>query len=231
MTTEPKALAKQPASPMLALADKMVSSGQIGELEKLLDMHRQWEADQARAAYNEAFAQFRANPPHLYKDKQVAYGNTRYRHATLDHVASAIGEAMAPHGLSFRWETKQDEARITVTCWINHVAGHREGTTLSAPADTSGQKNAIQSIGSAITYLQRYSLLAATGLAASEDDDGAGTSAPKITEDQADDLRALADDVGADWPKFLKYLGVAEASMLPAKRLHDAVAALEAKRK
>jgi hypothetical protein len=218
-------------SPMLALAGKMIEGGQIADLAQLLDMHREWERDQARNAYNEAFAAFRANPPHIYKDKQVAYGNTRYKHATLDHVASAIGEAMAPHGLSFRWQTKQDDSRITVTCWISHVAGHREGTTLSAPADTSGQKNAIQAIGSAVTYLQRYSLLAATGLAASDDDDGAGTSAPKITEEQADDLKALAEEVGADWGKFLKYLGVAEASHLPAKRLHDAIAALEAKRK
>ncbi len=232
MTDKAVALPENSTSPMLALAGKMVESGQIGELQQLLEMHREWERDQARNAYNEAFAKFRANPPHIYKDREVRYGNTRYKHATLDHVASAIGEAMAPHGLSFRWETKQDENnRITVTCWINHVGGHREATTLSAPADTSGQKNAIQAIGSAVTYLQRYSLLAATGLAAGEDDDGAGTSALKITEEQADDLRALAEEVGADWPKFLKYLGVKEASQLPAKRLHDAIAALEAKRK
>lgn len=224
-------IATQAASPMLALADKMVQAGQIGDLKQLLDMHREWEQDQARAAYNQAFAAFRADPPHIYKDKEVRYSSTRYKHATLDHVAGEIGKAMAPHGLSFRWETKQEDAKITVTCWINHVAGHREGTTLSAPADTSGQKNAIQAIGSAVTYLQRYSLLAATGLAASEDDDGAGVSAPKITEEQADDLRTLAEEVGADWPKFLKFMGVTEASQLPAKRLHDATTALEAKRK
>lgn len=218
-------------SPMLALADKMVEAGQIGDLKQLLDMHREWEKDQARAAYNRAFAAFRADPPHIYKDKEVRYSNTRYKHATLDHVASEIGKAMAPHGLSFRWETRQEGPTITVTCWINHVSGHREGTTLSAPADTSGQKNAIQAIGSAVTYLQRYSLLAATGLAASDDDDGAGVSDPKISEEQAGDLYALAEEVGADWRKFLKFLGVTEAKQLPASRLQDAFAALEAKRK
>ena len=226
-----KQVATTATSPMLALADKMVAAGQIADLKQLLDMHREWEQDQARNAYNEAFAAFRSDPPHIHKGKEVKYGNTRYSHATLDHVAQEIGKAMAPHGLSFRWETKQDGGTITVTCWINHVGGHREATTLSGPADTSGQKNAIQAIGSAVTYLQRYSLLAATGLAASDDDDGAGTSAPKITEEQADILRALADEVGADWPKFLKFMGVAEASELPAKRLHDATAALNAKRK
>ena len=219
-------------SPMLALAGKMIEGGQIGDLEKLLEMHREWERDQSRAAYNAAFAGFRADPPHIHKGKEVKYGNTKYSHATLDHVASAIGEAMAPHGLSFRWEVKQDAGAITVTCWINHVSGHRESTTLSAPADNSGQKNAIQSIGSTVTYLQRYTLLAATGLAASdEDDDGAESGAPRISEEQADGLRVLAEEVGANWPAFVKYLGVPSIESLPEKRYTDAVRALEAKRK
>jgi len=220
-----------PGSPMLALAGKLVESGQIGDLEKLLEMHREWERDQARNAYNESFAAFRADPPQIYKDKEVRYGNTHYSHATLDHVASTIGKAMAPHGLSFRWETKQDGGAITVTCWINHIAGHREGTTLSAPADTSGQKNAIQAIGSAVTYLQRYTLLAATGLAAGDDDDGATTEIQTITADQAATLVDLAEDVGANWPAFIRYLGVQSIEKLPAPRYGDAVSMLEKKRK
>lgn len=216
---------------MLALADKMVAAGQINDLAKLLDMHRQWEVDQARNEYNRAFSAFRTDPPHIHKGKEVKYGNTRYSHATLDHVATEIGRAMAPHGLSFRWETKQEDNRITVTCWINHIGGHREATTLSGPADTSGQKNAIQAIGSAVTYLQRYSLLAATGLAPSDDDDGEAVGTPKISDGQAHELETLAAVVGANWPAFVKYMGVTDISLLPERRFADAKSALEAKRK
>jgi len=56
--------------------------------------------------------------------------------------------------------------------------GHSESTSIIGTADTSGGKNSIQGIGSAITYLQRYSLFSILGLAASEsDDDGAGVDA------------------------------------------------------
>jgi len=217
-------------SPMLALAEKAVAAGQMEHLEKLLDLHRQWEADQARKSYHRAISEFRANAPHIGKNKEVAYGHTRYRHATLDHVAEAVARVMSPLGLSFRWEVEQND-RITVTCWISHVDGHSEATRMTGPADTSGQKNAIQAIGSAVTYLQRYTLLAATGLAAGEDDDGMATAGEKISDQQADDLRSLAGEVGADWPQYLRFLGVQVIEDLPAKRYKDAVAALNAKRK
>ena len=54
--------------------------------------------------------------------------------------------------------------------------GHSESTVLEAAPDSSGKKNAIQQVASTVTYLQRYTLLAACGLATKdmEDDDCAG---------------------------------------------------------
>ena len=225
----PPAITSGPA----ALLQIAVERGaDVESLTKLMDLQERYEANESRKAYNKAFAAFRSDPPKIEKNKEVRYGNTHYSHATLNHVADVIGERMAEHGLSFRWETQQEDAKITVTCWVSHVDGHREATTLSAGADTSGQKNAIQAIGSAVSYLQRYTLLAATGLAASDmDDDGQGVESPRISEDQADTIRALAEEVGANWPAFTKYMNVREISELPAKRYKDAIAALEGKRK
>jgi ERF superfamily len=65
-----------------------------------------------------------------------------------------------------------------VTCILTHQMGHSEETTLAGAPDNSGSKNSIQAIGSTVTYLERYTLLAATGLAAANgDNDGQG--APK----------------------------------------------------
>jgi hypothetical protein len=54
--------------------------------------------------------------------------------------------------------------------------GHsEEGAVLEGAPDTSGSKNSIQAVGSTVSYLERYTLLAATGLAAKDqDDDGRG---------------------------------------------------------
>lgn len=53
---------------------------------------------------------------------------------------------------------------------------------------------------------------------------------PKVSQDQADTLQALIEDVGADSGRFLAYLKVAKLSDLPATRYDEAVQALEAKR-
>jgi hypothetical protein len=53
--------------------------------------------------------------------------------------------------------------------------GHSERTPLEASPDASGGKNGIQAVGSTVTYLQRYTLLSATGMAVQDqDDDGRG---------------------------------------------------------
>jgi hypothetical protein len=51
---------------------------------------------------------------------------------------------------------------------------------MSAGADSTGNKNNIQSIGSTRTYLQRYTLVGALGLStADEDNDGKTSGNPK----------------------------------------------------
>jgi hypothetical protein len=67
-------------------------------------------------------------------------------------------------------------------CAVTHVKGHVERCIMKALADESGGKNSIQAIGSAITYLQRYTLLAATGLTSADIDDDDGRAAG-ITDD------------------------------------------------
>ena len=74
---------------------------------------------------------------------------------------------------------------MRVTCILTHVKGHRERTSLQAGLDQSGAKNNIQALGSTVTYLQRYSLLAAVGLATREqDNDGGGAGMAQTEKDE-----------------------------------------------
>jgi hypothetical protein len=52
-----------------------------------------------------------------------------------------------------------------------------------------------------------------------------------ITQQQRDDLEALASEVGADIPRFCKYFGVKTLSCITADRYDAAVEALKAKKK
>ena len=143
-------------------------------LERLMALHERHETNEARKAFTRAMAAFKAEcPAVLRKDATVRFGNTSYRHATLGAIIDEITPYLSKHGLSIGWEHAQTNGEVKVTCWVTHVLGHREGTTLSAPPDASGQKNKIQQIGSSVSYLSRYTALALLGLATAEmDDDG-----------------------------------------------------------
>ncbi|MGK5049914.1 ERF family protein, partial [Janthinobacterium sp. GB4P2] len=84
--------------------------------------------------------------------------------------------ALARCGISHDWDTQQPASgMIIVSCSLTHVMGHSKSTTMEAPPDNSGSKNVIQQIASTVTYLQRYTLLGACGLATKDmDDDGRG---------------------------------------------------------
>lgn len=146
-------------------------------IEKMMSLQERYEAATARKAYHSAMSKFKANPPDIEKDKKVSFGQGKasYSHASLANVTDKINSALSQYGLSAAWQTDQSEKGIKVTCTITHELGHSESTSLTAAADSSGSKNAIQAIGSTISYLERYTILALTGLATRDmDNDGNG---------------------------------------------------------
>jgi hypothetical protein len=216
----------------MSMLNMAVSQGaDLDKLERLMALQERWEANEAKKAYVEAMAAFKSDPPTIIKNKEASFGgNKGYKYANLAQVAAVIGKALSKHGLSASWKTDQN-GQIKVTCTITHVMGHSESCSLSAAADTSGSKNAIQAIGSTKSYLEKYTLLALAGLAADEQDDDAGHGAETITEDQGANLSALATEVGADHKKFLKFFKINSIFDMPASRYEEAIKLLEAKRK
>lgn len=193
---------EQPAAiSLMAIIEKVANNPDVdmAKLNQLLEMKERWDAMEARKAFNAAMAQFKKNPPTITKNRHVDYTTKTghrvvYDHATLDHVCEAIIAALSELGISHRWEISQD-AGISVTCILTHHMGHGERTTLRGAPDDSGGKNAIQAIGSTVNYLQRYTLLAACGMAAANTDDDAAAAAPRP---------GLAEGAVLDWVDAIK---------------------------
>lgn len=225
-----------------AMMMQAISSGMdMDKLAQFMELQERWEANEARKAYHDAMAQFKANPPEILKDRKVSYkaggGVTEYTHASLANVARTINTALSKYGLSAAWKTAQEERGVTVTCTITHKLGHSESTSLTAAPDNSGSKNSIQAVGSTISYLERYTVLALTGLATEDmDDDGVG-AVEYITTDQAIEITDKISDTETDTGKFLKYLSdhfkmdIENVQKIPAKGYKVAIAALKAKEK
>lgn len=216
-----------------------VSQGaDIAKLEKLMELQERWEANEARKAYALAMAAFKAENLTIRKNKRVHFtsskGTTDYKHATLDNVVAVVAAGLAKHGLMHTWRTEQANGKIRVTCIITHEKGHAEETSLECAADESGNKNSIQAIGSAVSYLQRYTLLAATGTATGEDDDGRAAGKPVQTTKlaSADDIAQIRDlikNIGGDERKTCGFFHIAKLEDLPADKVSRVIAALQAK--
>jgi hypothetical protein len=216
-------------TPMQMLQIAVSKGVDTEQIKQLMQLEREWKADKAREAFTVAMQGFRAEALEVVKRKQVSFDSTNYKHATLAQFVEIATPKLSQHGLSHRWETKQDGGQITVRCIITHQLGHSEYAELSAPPDTSGKKNSIQSIGSTVTYLQRYTFAAITGLAAKDqDDDGAGsTPAELITTDQATVIEDKIADTKTNRAVFLRWLKVETLDQLKAKDYQRALDQLD----
>lgn len=227
-------------TPMQMLQIAVERGADLSMLERLMDLQERWEKAEARKAFVAALAAFKATPPTVIKNKRAGFESkrtsdrTEYEYVTLDVVCDVIGAALAEHNLSHRWEVEQGDGLIRVTCVLTHAQGHSERVTLQAGADQSGSKNSIQAIGSTVTYLERYTLLAATGLAAKGQDTDAklppGADVGTISAAQKEELIALMRETEADTKKFLDYLHVETIDGLPASDFAIAKAALARKK-
>lgn len=191
-------------------------------MRELMVLQRDWEANEARKAYVSAMAAFKAEPLSIVKDKRVAFSGTAYTHATIGNVVGVICGGLGRHGFSHRWNTEQPDGNVVVTCIITHELGHSESTSLTARPDDSGKKNSIQQIASTISYLERYTLLAATGMATSDqpDDDAASYSTPTpvepISESQYNELIDLCAAASSPVAEIAAALKVETLRDLPA---------------
>ncbi len=214
----------------------------VDKLERLLGMYERITAQQAKAAYTTALATLQPLLPVIDRRGRItvpAKGDKEGHstpYARWEDINDAIRPVLAEHGfgLSFRIGAA-DDGKITVTGVLAHSAGHQEDTTITLQHDSTGSKNAVQAVGSSVSYGKRYTAMALLNITSraplDADDDGHNADpAFWITADQLGDLVALMEEVAADRDRFLKFLGVDTLAHLPAKRYAEAVKALEAKR-
>lgn len=118
----------------------------------------------------------------------------RSKYADLGACIDAVEDALLAHGIAAYQETFEDATGVTVETVFLHESGEslRCGK-LHVPA----AKQDPQGYGSALTYARRYSLMAACGIAA-EDDDGNAASKPRPQPAQRQPKTGVMADVMAE---------------------------------
>lgn len=175
----------QGVTPSQLLAIAVEQGADLDRLERLMDLQERYEAGQAKKAYDQAFADFKAESIRIIKNRNVTAGPlSGKKYAELFAIVNAITPALSRAGLSSSWKITKDEPQwLEVTCTLKHVGGHTESVSMGGPPDAGGAKNAIQARASTVSYLERYTLKAITGLSEQEDDDdGNGAGAATLRE-------------------------------------------------
>lgn len=90
-------------------------------------------------------------------------GKYKFKYATLDNIISTIRPALAAHGLGFMQLIREGE----MVTRILHTSGQFVDCNIPMPSLPANPQQA----GAAISYFKRYSLCAALGIVADEDDE------------------------------------------------------------
>ncbi len=200
--TEPQALAPMQPAPVVNMFERLASDPNVdvAKLEKLIEMQERIIAHNARSAFNTAFAEMQGEIPAIVERAKTNNGT----YAPLEDIQDAVRPILKRHGFSISFCTEwPDPKTVKVIGILTHREGHERRSEFLSGADASGNKNAIQGLGSAVSYGRRYTtkdLLNITTRGADDDGYAAGKQAPQEPDGYEDwlmDMAALADE-GSD---------------------------------
>jgi hypothetical protein len=211
----------------------------IDKMERLLQMQERMVARNAEQAFFAAMTAAQAEMRPVAADSNNP--QTRSRYASYAALDRAVRPIYSKHGFSLSFDTEPGapDGFVRVVCFAS-CGGHTRKYQVDMPADGKGAKGGdvmtkTHAVGSGMSYGQRYLLKMIFNIAVGEDDDGNRAGGEKITAEQAADVQAMIEDIGGEKHEalkrgFLKYMRIEAIPDLPANKLKDAIAALEAKR-
>lgn len=207
----------------------------VDALEKLVALHERVSDRAARTEFAAALSDFQKECPPIAKDSTAKIttrsgGSYSYQYAELDHIAAKVRDPLHTRGFSFSWDSSTEGKMLTAVCTLRHVNGHSEKASFTLPVDSASAMSEQQKYVAALSFAKRMSLVQVLGLTTS-DPDTDGMDPETISDDQASELQALAEEVRADDAKFLTYMGVKSYHEIRRGDLNKAVMALEEKRK
>jgi hypothetical protein len=186
-------------NPISLISKAIQSNISVDQLSALLDLQQRYERDQARKEYYRAFARFQSECPEIQRNITKNYtlktaGKVTLNYADLPQIAKVIRAPLQNNGLSYRWETKIENGMPIVTCYLSHVDGYSESSTLQGPPDTSGGKAALHAMASTISYLKRYTLTSVAALSTAEFDDDGDLASEKSDKEEKEKTKTPYPD-------------------------------------
>ena len=183
----------------------------VAKIDALLQLKERMEAREAEKQFNAAMARLQPKLPAIPKRGRVSYSTTNFSFATYEDIDDAIRPLLCAEGFSLSFDSAIQDGKATYTGTLAHAAGHSKSASMILPADTSGGKNAIQAVGSTVSYAKRYLVGMLLNIITRGSDDDASTAEP-ISEEQAMSIRDMLDALAMTPPQMQKFWAWAEAT-------------------
>ena len=119
-----------------------------------------------------ALSEFQSNLPKIEKDANVNLGSYSFSYAPLETIIQAIKPLLKQTGLSF--------LHVMNDSILECIILHSSGQCINTGGIAIKMSNKMQDMGSSMTYARRYTLCAALGIVAEDDDDGNSSDGNKI---------------------------------------------------
>ena len=161
----------------------------LDKMERLLSMKERIDKEESSRQFNADMASMQIEMP------SVAERGTGHniKYATFEDINDVAKPIMSKYGFAISFKVIDVEKGARVTGLLLHRSGHREETEMTFPSDTSGAKNAVQALGSSISYAKRYIMCAMLNITTRGEDDNGFAAVPDATVSfsQAAELNAL----------------------------------------
>ncbi len=211
------ALARDPSVPV----DRIVS---------LYDLQRRAEADEAERQFNAAFARLKL--PRISKKGTIDMGaKGSMKFARYEDLDDAIRHLYVAEGFSLSFVSEPTDKGIVLVAVLAHSAGHHKTSRLQLPPDAGAGRNALQALGSALTYAKRYLTCDLFNIVTVGLDDDA-TSGDFLSQKRVDNIEDMIQECGEQVRgPFLTFVGAKAVSEIQNGGYTAAINYLVAKRR
>lgn len=190
-----------PADPMVSMIERVAldPNADIAKLERMLDLKERHDAQNAKIAFDKAYALASAEFPDIPLNGRNEHNGKPY--ARLKDILSCTRPILSKYGFALSFSTENSGDTVTVTAELSHEGGHSKRNSLPLPRDNGPGRNSVQAVGSTQTYGQRYTAQAILGLSLGEDTEDDGRTSGKVEEPPAKKPYSWANTITDELPE------------------------------
>lgn len=211
--------------------EKGITPESVGAFSQLCELKERMDTRNAEREFNAAFHALQADLPVIVATSIIP---NRGKYERYEDVMEKVGPLLKKHGFGVSFSNDYADNKITETCHLRHVGGHKESNSFTVRVGGRADSDT-QADCKAATTAKRNALLNALNITirqdALQDGDDPRNLGACITQRQADELRDLCDDTKSDRARFLAFAGAEDFEGISDNRFEELVTMLRKKLK